>query len=175
MLAKAEELDVPVMIHMGTSFPGTAYSGYPAFRLRLGNPMLLEDVLVKHPKLRLWIAHGGLPWTQEMFALMRQYPQLYMDVATIDWIGGAAGRPAFHAFLKDAINRGLGKRIMFGSDEMAWPDAIGLAVEGVDSAAFLTPEQQRLFAQLDSKQIAALRFASDAELPALLERAARDS
>lgn len=141
--ALAEELDAPVMIHMGTSFPGTAYSGYPAFRLRLGNPMLLEDVLVKHPKLRVWVAHGGQPWTQEMFALMRQYPQLYIDVATINWIGGAAARPTFHAFLGEAIDQGFRKRIMFGSDEMAWPDAIGLAIEGVDSAPFLTPEQKR--------------------------------
>ncbi len=31
---------------------------------------------------------------------------------------------------------------MFGSDQMAWPDAIALAIEGVDSAAFLTPEQK---------------------------------
>jgi predicted TIM-barrel fold metal-dependent hydrolase len=57
--ALAETMNVPVMIHTGTSFPGTAYKGYPNFRLRLGNPLLLEDVLVKHPKLRLWIAHGG--------------------------------------------------------------------------------------------------------------------
>ena len=60
--------------------------------------MLLEDVLVKHPKLRVWVAHGGLPWTQEIFALMRQYPQLYMDVATIDWIGGAAGASGVSCF-----------------------------------------------------------------------------
>lgn len=139
----AEEVDVPVMIHMGTSFPGTAYAGYPNFRLSLGNPMLLEEVLVRHPKLRLWFAHGGEPWTEETFALMRQYPQVYMDVATIDWIGGQSGRPAFHAFLQQAIQRGFGKRILFGSDQMAWPDAIGLAVEGVDSADFLTPEQKR--------------------------------
>lgn len=141
--ALAEELDVPVMIHMGTGFPGTAYSGYPAFRLRLGNPMLLEEVLVKHPRLRVWVAHGGEPWTQETFALMRQYPQVYIDVATIDWIGGAPGRPGFHAFLKQAVEGGFQKRIMFGSDQMAWPDAIGLAIEGVDSAPFLTPEQKR--------------------------------
>ncbi len=44
----------------------------------------------------------------------------------------------------------------------------------VRTAALLTPEQQRLLAQLNNKQIAALRFASDAELPALLARAARD-
>jgi hypothetical protein len=139
----AEELDVPVMIHMGTSFPGTAYSGYPAFRLSLGNPILLEEVLVKHPKLRLWMAHGGEPWTQETFALMQQYPQLYMDISTIAWIGGAEGRAGFHSFLRQAITLGLGARIMFGTDQMAWPDAIGLAIKGVDSAEFLTPQQKR--------------------------------
>ena len=44
----------------------------------------------------------------------------------------------------------------------------------VRTAALLTPEQQRLMAQLSNKQIAALRFASDPELPALLERAGRE-
>lgn len=44
----------------------------------------------------------------------------------------------------------------------------------VRTASLLTPEQQRLLGQLNNKQIAALRFASDAELPALLERAARE-
>ena len=43
------------------------------------------------------------------------------------------------------------------------------------TASLLTAEQQqRLFGQLNNKQIAALRFASDAELPALAERAVRD-
>ena len=44
----------------------------------------------------------------------------------------------------------------------------------VRTASFLTPEQQRMLMQLDTKQIVALRFASDAEMPALLERAARE-
>ena len=44
----------------------------------------------------------------------------------------------------------------------------------VRTAPLLTPEQQGLFGQLNIKQIAALRFASDAELPTLLERAARE-
>jgi Family of unknown function (DUF6526) len=44
----------------------------------------------------------------------------------------------------------------------------------VRTAPLLTPEQQRLFSQLDNKQIAAMRFASDGELPALLERAVRE-
>ena len=44
----------------------------------------------------------------------------------------------------------------------------------VRTASLLTTEQQRLLGGLDNKQIAALRFASDAELPALLERAVRE-
>ena len=44
----------------------------------------------------------------------------------------------------------------------------------VRTATLLTPEQQRLLGQLDNKRIAALRFASDAELPGLLERAAKE-
>ena len=42
------------------------------------------------------------------------------------------------------------------------------------AAALLTPEQQRLLSGLTMKQIVALRFASDPELPALVERAARE-
>lgn len=45
----------------------------------------------------------------------------------------------------------------------------------VRCATLLSPEQQRLLAKLDNKRIAALRFASDEELPQLLERASRES
>ena len=55
---------------------------------------------------------------------------------------------------------GLGKRLMFGSDQMVWPEAIGLAIEGIESADFLTVEQKRdifynnavLFLRLDEKR-----------------------
>ncbi len=32
---------------------------------------------------------------------------------------------------------------MFGSDHMYWPEGIHLAVEGVESATFLTPAEKR--------------------------------
>ena len=38
----------------------------------------------------------------------------------------------------------------------------------------LTPDQQKMLATLSLKQLAALRFASDAELPSICERAARE-
>ncbi len=44
----------------------------------------------------------------------------------------------------------------------------------VRGMSVLTAEQQRLLAGLSKKQVVALRFASDAELPALVERTARE-
>jgi hypothetical protein len=36
----------------------------------------------------------------------------------------------FHEYLRALIRSGFGKRLMFGSDQMIWPEAVGLAVEG---------------------------------------------
>jgi hypothetical protein len=44
----------------------------------------------------------------------------------------------------------------------------------VRGAALLTPAQQAMLARLTKPQIVALRFASDAELPGLVERADRE-
>jgi hypothetical protein len=141
--ALAEELDVPVGIHTGTSFPGAPYRGYPGFRLALGNPLLLEDLLVRHPRLRVFIMHGGEPWRRETVALMGMYEQVYMDVAVINWIGGQGSRTRFHDFLREMFGASLGRRIMFGTDQMRWTDAIGMAIDFVETADFLTQEQKR--------------------------------
>lgn len=141
--ALAEELDIPVAFHTGSGPPEMAYHGAPKFRLPLGNPLLLEDVLVRHPKLRVWICHGGADYLQETCMLMSQYPQVYADVSVINWIDGPEGREWFHGYLKALLQHGFGKRLMFGSDQMSWPDAIGLAIEGIESAKFMSPEQKR--------------------------------
>ena len=140
--ALAEELDIPVGIHTGTSFPGTPYQGHPRFRLALGNPLLLEDLLVRHPKLRVFIAHGGEPWRRETIALMGMYQQVYMDVGTI-WLLGSFNRAAIDDWFREMLSHDLGKRIMFGTDQMQWPDTIGMAIEVIDSVKFLTEEQRR--------------------------------
>lgn len=140
--ALAEELDVPVGIHTGTSFPGTPYQGSPRFRLSLGNPLLVEDLLVRHPKLRVFIAHGGEPWRREAMALMHMYPQVYMDLGTI-WIGASLNRAAIDDWFREMLANGFGKRIMFGTDQMRWPDAIGMAIEVIESSKVLTEDQRR--------------------------------
>ena len=48
--ALAEELDLPLGIHIGLSKPGIAYDDSPKYRAALSRPMLLEEVLLRHPK-----------------------------------------------------------------------------------------------------------------------------
>ena len=48
--ALAEELDVPVAIHMGTGGSGRANVAMPKYRGSMGNPLLLEELLARHPE-----------------------------------------------------------------------------------------------------------------------------
>lgn len=136
----AEELDLPVGIHVGLTKPGGIYDAYPGYRAALGDPLLLEEVLVRHPKMRLYVMHAGWPMLDNMVALMWAHPQVYVDISVINW---ALPRAEFHAYLRRLVESGFGKRILFGSDQMVWPEAISLAIDGVESAEFLTEEQKR--------------------------------
>jgi predicted TIM-barrel fold metal-dependent hydrolase len=49
----------------------------------------------------------------------------------------------FHRYLRRLVEAGYGERVMFGSDQMSYPDALRIAIENVESADFLTPAQKR--------------------------------
>ncbi len=130
----AEEFDVPVLIHHhGTGAPSEK------FRISIGHPEQLEEVLVRHPKLRLFIETSGFPFLGETIALMYRYPNVYGDLSLWKY-----PRPAFHWYLRGLIDAGLGKRLMFGSDQMQWPETvIKDEIDAIESAAFLSEEQKR--------------------------------
>ncbi|HSQ32454.1 MAG TPA: amidohydrolase family protein [Gemmatimonadaceae bacterium] len=136
----AEKLDIPIAIHTGVSFPGITQRGFPNFRVALGNPILFEGLLNRHPKLRVSMMHAGYPFLAETIGILSVYPQVYVYVGVIDWI---MPREEFHAYLRELVRAGFADRIMFGSDQMTWPDAIGLAVGAIESAQFLTEQQKR--------------------------------
>jgi hypothetical protein len=133
--ALAEELDIPVGVHTGLSHPGTPYKCCPKFRAALGRPLLLEEVLVRHPKLRINVMHAGHPYLEEMIALMSVYPQVYVDVSAIGYL---LPRPSFHAYLRQLVEHGFGKRILFGSDDFPLRESI----ESIETAVFLDKEQK---------------------------------
>lgn len=140
-LAIAEELDIPLGIHIGTGPPGAPY--FPPFknyRARLHSALVLEEALLRHPKLRVWIMHAGWPMGDDLLAVLWAHPQVYTDVGLIVF---GLPRAEFHRYLQRIVEAGFGKRVMFGSDQMNWPKAIDYAIESINTAAFLTEEQKR--------------------------------
>lgn len=104
LFKKAEQLGIPVNIHQGTSFvrPGP---------LKYANPILLEDIALACPGLRIVIAHMGHPWEDECVVLIRKHPNLYANISALHY------RPLRHyQALRTAIEYGVEHKLVFGSD-----------------------------------------------------------
>jgi predicted TIM-barrel fold metal-dependent hydrolase len=138
--ALAEELDIPVGIHVGTGPPGVIYLGSTGYRARLHSALTMEEVLVRHPKLRVYIMHAGYPMLDDMLAVLYAHPQVYVDVGVIVY---TQPRAAFYRYLQVIVDSGFGNRVMFGSDQMVWPGVIERAVDVIKEAPFLSAEQKR--------------------------------
>jgi predicted TIM-barrel fold metal-dependent hydrolase len=138
--ALAAELNMPVGVHTGLTFPGAVFTCCPQYRIERGNPVHLDPVLARHRNLRLYLMHMGDVWQEGTLAILHMYPQVYVDVGALAW--GAIPREQFHANLQGLIRAGFGRRIMFGSDQMVWPELIGPAIEAIESAPFLSEAQK---------------------------------
>lgn len=136
----AEANDIPVAIHVGPGPMGVAYMPGSGYRARLSSPLLLEEVLVRHPKLRVNIMHAGYPMLDDTLALLYAHPQVYVDTGIIVY---SQPRPAFYRYLQALVDAGFGDRIMFGSDQMVWPETIERAIAVIEEAPFLSPAQKR--------------------------------
>lgn len=136
----AEELGVPIAVHSGSGPAGIVYHGQPLHRERIGNPSSLEEVLVRHPKMKLIIMHAGWPFLDDTVALMAAYPQVYVDLGAIDW---AEPRPRMDHYLEQLMTYGFGKRVLFGSDQMVWPEGTAQAIARFRTAPYLSPAQLR--------------------------------
>ena len=139
-LSICEKFDIPVALHTGISFPNTPYVCCPQFRTSYGNPQLIEDVLVRHPKLKVQLMHMGYPYLEETIAILSVYPQVNVDVAAVDWL---IPKTDFYNYLHALIDAGFERRIMYGSDEMIWSDAFSLSIKNIENAPFLSEEQKQ--------------------------------
>jgi uncharacterized protein len=138
--ALAEELELPVGIHIGTGPPGAIYLGAGGYRAHMHSALTIEEVLVKRPKLRVYIMHAGYPMIDDLLAVLYAHPQVYVDVGIIVY---NQPRPAFYRYLQAIVDAGFTNRVMFGSDQMVWPGAIERAIATIEEAPFLTKEQKR--------------------------------
>jgi predicted TIM-barrel fold metal-dependent hydrolase len=139
--ALAEEYDLSVHIHCAGVGPHL-----PSYKIKNGNPLLMEEVVSKHPNMRIFVENAGYPFLAEMTAIMMMYPNVYADLSTISWL---TPRKAFYDYFERLMNfafvggEPIAKRLMFGSDQMRWPETIEWAIEAYEEAPFLTEDQKK--------------------------------
>ena len=138
--ALAEELDIPVGIHMGTGGSGRANLTMPKFRGSMGDPLLLEGLLAKHPKLRLWIMHAGYPMIDNLLTLLQANSHVYVDVAGLIW---SYPIKEVNRYIQRIVEAGFEDRVMFGTDQLLWPNLMAQSINIIDTAEYLTPEEKR--------------------------------
>ncbi|MEO6447039.1 MAG: amidohydrolase family protein [Gemmatimonadaceae bacterium] len=139
-LAVAERLDIPVGIHIGTGPPGAPYLGMEKYRAALHTPLTLEDALMRHPGVRVFVMHAGWPMLDDMLAVLWVHPQVYVELGGIIF---GLPRADLYRYLQRLVESGFGKRVMFGSDNMVWPGVIERGIRAVEEAPFLTETQKR--------------------------------
>lgn len=98
-----QERGVPIMFHTGTSI-------FPGARSRHGDPLLLDDVAVDYPGLKIIMAHGGRPfWSEKAFFLLRRHKNVWLDIS------GIPPKKLLDSFPRLEEVR---ERVLFGTD---WP------------------------------------------------------
>jgi len=156
--ALAEELGIPVAIHMGTGGSGRANITMPKFRGSMGNPLLLEELLARHPKLRVQVMHAGYPMIEEMLTLLQANSHVYVDVAGLIW---SYPSKEVNRYIERLVDAGFEDRVMFGTDQLLWPKLMAYSISIIQNADFLTPQQKRdilynnaaRFLRLDAAQL----------------------
>jgi uncharacterized protein len=139
----AEEFDIPFGLHMGPGpawavTEGSIYAGFPDFEIAAGNPLELEDVLRRHPNLRLYLMHAGWPMLDELLTVLWHNPGVYVDLGHLQV---AIPRAEYYSYLRRIVEAGYGDRVMYGSD--VGLNDFGSGIDAVLAADFLSSEQKR--------------------------------
>jgi predicted TIM-barrel fold metal-dependent hydrolase len=135
-----ERRGIPVFFHTGLDGPDPQQLGSPIFKVELGDPLLLQDVVIRFPKLKVVIMHMGWPYPDHALYMLYAYPNVYLDTAVVNWI---LGRGVFDRMLREAVETVGSDRILFGSDQMVWPQVITPAVRSISQAGYLTTADKR--------------------------------
>ena len=100
---KAIELNIPVVFHVGTTPFGSLC------RLAHANPVLIDDVAVRFPALRIMLTHLGTLWHLEAFMVVEKNPNVFIDTAAYLY-------EIPQILTTDLITRVGADRIVFGTD-----------------------------------------------------------
>lgn len=99
-----EKNDLPVTMHMGTTYTRL-------YAAELGRPLAVEEVALRHPDLKLVMAHMAHPWFEECIAVVRKQPNVYAEISAIYY-----RRWQFYNVMLAIEEYQVADKIFFGSD-----------------------------------------------------------
>jgi predicted TIM-barrel fold metal-dependent hydrolase len=100
----AQERKLPILFHQGTSPIRDA-------PLRYAHPLVMDEIAIRFPELRIVMAHLGHPWQVDTFAVIRKHPHVYADVSAGFY------RPwSFYHAMRLATEWNVLEKLLFGSD-----------------------------------------------------------
>lgn len=99
------------LFHTGQTGVGSGMPGGNGMRLKYSNPMLIDDVAVDFPDMKIILAHPSFPWQEEALSVAQHKPNVYIDLS--GW-----SPKYFPPLLVRYCNSILRKKVLFGSD---WP------------------------------------------------------
>lgn len=103
------EHKLPAIFHTGHSGMGTGMPGGGGIRLKYGQPMLVDDVAVDWPDMKIILAHPSWPWTDEALSMALHKPNVFIDLS--GW-----SPKYFPPQIVRYANSQLGHKFLFGSD-----------------------------------------------------------
>lgn len=103
------EAGLPALFHTGQTGLGSDLPGGHGIKLRLSDPMLLDDVAADFPELTIVMAHPAVPWVDAQIAIASHKANCYLDLS--GW-----SPKYFPPQLVRAIGRQLKTKALFGTD-----------------------------------------------------------
>jgi len=107
--AEIESLGVPALFHTGQTGIGAGLPGGRGLKLRLSDPMLVDDVAADFPALTVILAHPSVPWASSSISIATHKSNVYIDLS--GW-----SPKYFPADLVRAANSYLQDKVLFGTD-----------------------------------------------------------
>ena len=109
LYAVIEEAGLPAVFHTGQTGIGAGLPGGRGIKLRLSNPMLLDDVAADFPGMTVILAHPSVPWQDEAISIATHKSNVYIDLS--GW-----SPKYFPPLLVQYANTLLKNKVLFGSD-----------------------------------------------------------
>jgi len=108
--AKAMENNLLVALHTGINYTTHQHMAGE-------NPILLDQLACHFPDLTIVASHGGWPWINEMVAVARKHPQVFIEFGGIapKYVAAQGGGwEVMHRFMNSVLK----DQILYGTD---WP------------------------------------------------------